>query len=101
MSICHPLQDLWTAGVTELPQPGSLLGPTFTCIIGRQFHNLRFGDRFIGIISIVGIIGINGFIGFISFIGITGIIFKQFQNFGFRDMWVQGHMATQSSWGIS
>lgn len=38
--------DLFTAGISEFSVPGSLLGPTFSCIIGRQFHNLRFGDRF-------------------------------------------------------
>jgi len=38
--------ELWTAGVSENPVPGGLLGPTFTCIIGRQWHNVRRGDRF-------------------------------------------------------
>ena len=38
--------DIWSAGITERPLPGSMVGPTFTCIMGRQFHNLRFGDRF-------------------------------------------------------
>eukprot|EP00088_Acartia_fossae_P020565 TRINITY_DN2211_c0_g1_i10.p1 TRINITY_DN2211_c0_g1~~TRINITY_DN2211_c0_g1_i10.p1 ORF type:complete len:747 (-),score=69.80 TRINITY_DN2211_c0_g1_i10:194-2434(-) len=38
--------DLWSGGVSEIPMDGALLGPTFTCIIGRQFSNLRAGDRF-------------------------------------------------------
>ena len=69
--------------MTELPQPGALLGPTFTCIIGRQFHNLRFGDRFIGIIGVIGVIGVINkigvicIIGFIGFIDFIGIIFRQ------------------------
>ena len=38
--------ELFSAGIAETPVPGGLLGPTFTCIIGRQYHNLRKGDRF-------------------------------------------------------
>jgi len=38
--------ELWSAGVSEKPVPGGLLGPTLTCIIGRQWHNVRRGDRF-------------------------------------------------------
>lgn len=38
--------DLWSGGLSEVPEHGSLLGPTFSCILGRQFYNLRAGDRF-------------------------------------------------------
>lgn len=33
--------DLFILGLAEKPEPGSLVGPTFACIIGRQFQNVR------------------------------------------------------------
>ncbi|XP_024938090.1 peroxidase isoform X4 [Cephus cinctus] len=43
----HPSDvDLWSGGVSEKPLPGSMLGPTFACVIATQFSYSRRGDRF-------------------------------------------------------
>ena len=38
--------DLFPGGMVELPVKGGLVGPTFACIIGQTFRNLRRGDRY-------------------------------------------------------
>ena len=38
--------DLFVGGLSETPLPGSTMGATFTCILGKGFKNLRVGDRF-------------------------------------------------------
>jgi len=38
--------DLFPGGMVEYPVKGAILGPTFSCIIGQTFRNLRKGDRF-------------------------------------------------------
>nr|CAD7194069.1 unnamed protein product [Timema douglasi] len=43
----HPSDvDLWSGGVSERPLPGSMVGPTFACVIATQFSYSRRGDRF-------------------------------------------------------
>lgn len=39
--------DLFTGGLAEAAAAGGVVvGPTFACLLGRQFHYLRRGDRF-------------------------------------------------------
>ncbi|XP_069940167.1 peroxidase-like [Cherax quadricarinatus] len=38
--------DPFVAGISERQAPGSILGPTFRCIVGDQFTRLKRGDRF-------------------------------------------------------
>ena len=38
--------DLWVGGLAETREAGSLLGPTFACLFGITFANVRDGDRF-------------------------------------------------------
>ncbi|XP_014219673.1 peroxidasin homolog [Copidosoma floridanum] len=38
--------DLVTGALAEAPVVGSVLGPTFICLLGRTFRNARVGDRY-------------------------------------------------------
>lgn len=38
--------DLYAGGMAEKVVQGGTVGPTFACIIGRQFHKLRSVDRY-------------------------------------------------------
>ena len=37
--------DLFIGGISESAVEGSILGPTFRCILGEQFKRLQHGDR--------------------------------------------------------
>ncbi|XP_067656764.1 thyroid peroxidase-like [Haliotis asinina] len=38
--------DVFPGAVSERPVPGGIVGPTFACLIGRQFGLIKKGDRF-------------------------------------------------------
>ncbi|KAL8610222.1 hypothetical protein ACOMHN_038917 [Nucella lapillus] len=38
--------DLFTGMMSEKTLTGAMVGPTLSCVIGLQFHALKFGDRF-------------------------------------------------------
>ncbi|OWF45399.1 Peroxidase-like protein [Mizuhopecten yessoensis] len=38
--------DLFAGGITETHIEGGGIGPTFACMLGRQFKNFKIGDRF-------------------------------------------------------
>ncbi|XP_035666021.1 peroxidasin homolog [Branchiostoma floridae] len=38
--------DLFVGGLAEESVPGGIVGPTFACLIGMQFQDIRKGDRF-------------------------------------------------------
>ena len=38
--------DLYAGGISERHVTGGMVGPTFSCIIGTQHRNFRYGDRF-------------------------------------------------------
>lgn len=38
--------DVFVGGVTETPRDDALVGPLFECLLGRQFHDIKFGDRY-------------------------------------------------------
>lgn len=38
--------DFFSGGLAERPLQGSVLGPTFSCVVASVFRALKFGDRF-------------------------------------------------------
>lgn len=38
--------DLWVGLIAEIPEPNQLLGKTQSWLVGKNFYNSKFGDRF-------------------------------------------------------
>ncbi|XP_064485393.1 peroxidase-like [Ornithodoros turicata] len=38
--------DLWVGGLYEKPVKGGVVGSTFACLLGHQFRNMMYGDRY-------------------------------------------------------
>ena len=48
MSVYKTVEDIdpYVGGMVEEPVPRGVVGPTFACIISKQFENIKDGDRF-------------------------------------------------------
>ena len=51
--------DLFVGGVSETPTKDGNVGPTFTCLIGQQFSEIKSGDRFFFANPQQGTVGFN------------------------------------------
>ena len=38
--------ELFPGGLSEIPTEPGKLGPTFACVVAKQFQDLKFGDRY-------------------------------------------------------
>ncbi|XP_061193219.1 peroxidase-like protein 3 [Saccostrea echinata] len=38
--------DVFVGGISEIPRADAVVGPLFECLLGWQFRDLRFGDRY-------------------------------------------------------
>ncbi|PIK36697.1 ovoperoxidase [Apostichopus japonicus] len=38
--------DIFVGYIAENPKKGALVGETAACVLGKQFHNLKYGDRY-------------------------------------------------------
>lgn len=38
--------DVYVAGLLEAPLGGSIAGPTLNCLLGEQFNQIKYADRY-------------------------------------------------------